>query len=299
MIYRAVLTLVFTAAAAFFVKTFIFDTVRMDGEQMAPTILEGDRLLIFRTPCIPIFSGLFKPPYDRPVVYSMGGKLGCLRVAAASGDTIRIDSARTITSRGAGKINSFAQKGAELVPDFYSPRDFFHNYRVPGKGDPLILNKLSKRDFFFAYSIIDQENPRRKVSVNPYVVLDDSVCRDYFLDDFAFYRGRIDSVPDSLRNSYLFWNSVEEYLSRKHEGGRACLYFTLSVDNITIDEYVVKRNYYFLLADNRIRGLDSRYFGPVCSSNCRGRVCMVLWSYGKSEKEKRRFRFNRLGRFIS
>lgn len=299
MTYRATLLLIFTAVVALIVKVSFVDTVRVKGDQMSPTILKGDRLLIFRMPELPLIRHILKPPYDRPIVYRTLNALGCLRVAAFSGDTLQIDSGRVISSRDMSKINAFRQPAVDLVPESFAPRDFFDLYRVPAKGDLLMLNKLTLRDFFFARSIIRQENPGRQVSIKPYVLLDDSISREYIITDFTFYSGHIDSVPDSLRNNWFFWNRMEEYLYQKHDDQKVALYFTLSLDNTTIEEYVVKRSYFFMLADNRTNGLDSRYFGPICRSDCIGRVLMVLWSHGKSAKGKWQFRFKRVGRFIS
>lgn len=299
MLYRAAVTLVVTAAVALLAKVSLVDTVGVAGEQMSPTILKGDRLLIYRTPFLPLVRRLFKPPYDRPVVYRTAGALGCLRVAACGGDTIQIDSGRVITSRNAEKINSFRRSEIDVMPESYAPRDYFYFYRVPAKGDLLELNKMTLRDFFFARSIIQQEHPGRRVSIKPYVLLDDTVSREYIITDFAFYCGNIDSVPDSLCGDWFFWNRIEEYLYQKHDDRKVTLYFTLSLDNTTLEEYAVKQSYFFMLADNRANGLDSRYFGPIRQSDCIGRVYMVLWSHGTGEKGKWRFRFKRLGRFVS
>lgn len=300
MLYRAAVTLVITAAAALLAKASLVDTVVVAGEQMSPTLIKGDRLIISPTTFLPIVRRLFKPPYGRPVVYLSGGAaLGCLRVAACSGDTIQIDSGRVVCSRNTSKINLFEQPVNQLVPESYAPRDFFNFYRVPAKGDLLVLDKMTLRDFFFAGAVIQQENPRCRVCIKPYVLLDDSISREYIITDFAFYTGHIDSVPDSLRNDWFFWHRVEEYLYQKHYDRKVELFFTLSLDNTTIEEYVVKQDYFFMLADNRAEGLDSRYFGPIRRSDCIGRVLMVLWSHGKGEDGKWRFRFNRMGKFVS
>jgi hypothetical protein len=227
------------------------------------------------------------------------GSLGLLRVAAFSADTLHIDSGRVVASHAASRINSFKRDSAVLVPKSYAPRDFFAPYRIPAKGDLLVINKLSLRDFFFARSIIQQDNPKRRVTVKPYVVLDDSISSDYIISDFSFYGGHLDAVPDSLRNDWFFWNRFEEYLYQKHDNRKVSLYFTLSMDQTVIEEYRVKESYFFMLADNRASGLDSRYIGPIRRSACIGKAVMILWSHGCDEQGKWHFRFKRLGRFIS
>lgn len=303
MVYRTGKTFIIAAAIALLVKVSIFDTARAAGDQMAPTIIRGDRVLMVRTPFLPLVRYFLKPPCDRPVVYKSpvtAGALGLLRVAAFSRDTLRIDSGVVISSRCTARISTFhRQQAIDVVPETYSPRDFFDPYRIPAAGDVLLLNKLPLRDFFFARSIIQQEHPKRRVTIKPYILLNDSISSDYIITDFAFYSGHIDSVPDSSRNDWFFWNRIEEYLYQKHDDRKVALYFTLSLDNTVIEEYRVKESYFFMLADNRTTGLDSRYFGPIRRSDCIGRAVMVLWSHGSNERGKWRFRFKRLGRFIS
>ncbi|MBN1307765.1 MAG: S26 family signal peptidase [Chitinispirillaceae bacterium] len=302
-VYRATLALIITAAIACVVKVSFVDTVKVAGDQMSPTIIRGDRVLMLRTPFLPPVRHFLKPPYDRPVVYkipSTSGALGLLRVAASGRDTLRIDSGVVVTSRSGSRITVFhRQQPVEVVPESYSPQDFFAPYRIPAAGDLLLLDRLTLRDFFFARSVIQQEHPKRRVTVNPSVLLDDSLSNDYIINDFAFYSGHIDSVPDSLRDNWFFWNRLEEYLYQKHDDRKVTLDFSLSLDNTVIEEYRVKDSYFFMLADNRTTGLDSRYFGPVRRSCCIGRAIMVLWSHGNDEQGKWRFRFKRLGRFVS
>lgn len=301
MLYRSAKTLLIAAAAAFFIKTIMIDSIRVAGQQMQPTVVSGDRLIVLRFPFLPVIGRLFPASYDRPVVFesvTAPESYDILRTAAVSEDTISLDSGRVITRRPLPRIHAFEKKLFEIVPEEYSPRDFFNSYRIPGHGDIIFLNRLSLRDFFFAKSIIEQEQPRKPVTISPYLLLDDSISNDYIISDFAFYSGHIDSVPDSLHNDWFFWNRLEEYLYQKHDEQKVSLYFTLSLDGTVIDEYTVKHDYLFLLADNRRRGLDSRYFGPISRKRCIGTALMVLWSHGKDQNDRWEFRFNRLGRFI-
>jgi hypothetical protein len=301
MLYRSVKTLLIAIGVAFLLKITAIDSIRGAGKQMYPTIESGDRLVIFRTPFFPVLGRLFPVPYDRPVAYESVMKqdfFDILRVAAASGDTIRLDSGKVLMQRELPRIHEFEKSLSDIVPEEYSPRDFFNTYRIPGHGDIIFLNRLSLRDFFFAKSIIEQEHPRKPVSISPYLLLNDSISKNYIITDFAFYSGHIDSVPDSLHNDWFFWNRLEEYLYQKHDEQKVSLYFTLSLDGTVIDEYTVKHQHLFLLADNRKRGLDSRYFGPVSRKRCLGTAVMVLWSSGADDNGRWKFRFNRMGRFI-
>lgn len=297
-VYHMVRIIIIAAILAFLVKATLIDTVRMSGSQMSPSIINGDRLLTLRTPYIPVFRRLFTPPYDKALVFRNAEGLNILRVAAASGDSLSLDSGTVFAQVPLPVINSFQLSKDDLVPEEYAPRDFFSTYHLPGKGTNLIINRLSLRDLFFTVDIIRQEHTDDTVTIKPYLLLDDSVHSNYELTDFMFYKGLLDSVPDTLKSNWFFWNRLEEYLYQKYSDRKVTLYFTVLLNNLEIEEYRVKDDYYFLIADNRRSGLDSRYTGPVRKSRCFGRVAMVLWSHGKSEDNKWHFRFNRMGRFI-
>jgi signal peptidase I len=268
---------------------------------MEPTILKGDRVLVLKAGTVWPMRGLFTPPYDKPVAYKspfQPGTYGLLRMAAYSGDTISIDSGTVVTNRELPHIRQFSTGAGEVVPADYSPRDFFRSYRIPGKGELVMINRLSIRDFFFVRSMVQQEHPDVPVTVTPSLFLDDSACGGFRITDFSLYTGSIDSVPDSLRYNWFFWNRMEEYLYQKFESNKVALFFTLRLDGTELTEYRLLNDYYFLLADNRKTGYDSRYGGPVKKPLCIGTTGLVLWSYGNNGGEKSHFRFNRLGKFV-
>ncbi len=300
-VYRTVKALLAAALLAFLVKWLLITTVRCDGTSMKPTILKGDRVLVLRLGSLPLLRSLVAPPIDKVIAFRspfQEKSVGLLRVAACSGDTISIDSGRVITSHPLERTRSFSENLPEIVPPEFSPRDFFPWYRVPRKNDLLLISRLSLRDFFFTCSIIRQEHPGQTVAIAPVLLLDDSVCTSYTPSDFSLYSGALDSVPDSLRYDWFFWDRLEEYLYRKHDTRKVSLYFSLQLDGVELTEYRVSDDYYFLLADNRKSGFDSRYAGPVRADRCRGTARMVLWSFGGNEGTQRHFRLHRLGRFI-
>jgi signal peptidase I len=288
-------------AAGLFLKLFLLDSASINGNQMSPSILKGDRVLLFRLPHISLLSGLTKVHLMTPVVFKFpfeNKKLGCLRIAGISGDTVSIDSGVFINSGKPGYTFRKRFDKQDFVPADCSPRDFFSNYRIPGPGNIYNLDSLSLRDFFFAVSVIRQENPKSKFDLKPNLLIDDSISNDYIITDFSLFKGKIDSVPPKDRYNWIFWNHFEEYLKHTLNGRKFSLKLSLSVNNTEIHSYVVKDKYLFLLADNWTDGLDSRFIGPVKRKSVYGNAVFVLWSFDNYKQNGDHFRLNRLGRIV-
>lgn len=269
---------------------------------MTPTVLSGDRLLVFRTPYLPVFNKIIKPGYKKPVLFRMSSdknSIGCLRVAAKSTDTVSIDSGMFFNTNNPALTFPFKEKNDQILPEQYSPRDYFRPFRVPSPGDTLQLDSVSIRDFLFYVSVIRQENQEQSIGIKPSVFMDDSLCSNYSVSGFSLYNGPIDSVPGDLKNDWFFWVRLEHFLKQANPEKPVSLSFAMKLDGVPVHQYIVKDYYTFLLADNWSSGLDSRYFGPVRSSDVIGRVFSVLWSYRKDPGKKGYIRLNRLGKIIS
>jgi signal peptidase I len=51
------------------------------------------------------------------------------------------------------------------------------------------------------------------------------------------------------------------------------------IDGKAADSYVIERDYFFMLGDNRLNSLDSRFWGFVPRENLIGEALMVYWSW--------------------
>jgi signal peptidase I len=296
--YRIIKQLIIILSIGIAVKVFLFDSVRVDGDQMSPTIISGDQTLLFNLPYFSFTSGIFPVSIGKPLVFNLPFKSkesGCLRVSGKSGDSISIDSGKVYNSRHPSFKFPF-KKDNSILPVNYSPRDFFVPYYIPKRNDLLFLDTLPLRDLFFAASIIQQENPRKKVILKPQLIIEDSVKTNYMIDNFSLYKGLFDTIPEKYMRDWFFWDRLIDYLQAEMADRAFDLKFRISLDSYQLSTYQVRKKYIFLLADNWGYGLDSRYFGPVEESRIRGRVFFVIWSYNSSSGKG--FAHNRFGKII-
>ncbi len=76
------------------------------------------------------------------------------------------------------------------------------------------------------------------------------------------------------------------------------------IDNKATSSYVVERNYYFVLGDNRDNSLDSRSWGFLPEDSIVGEALLVYWSWnpevssGDMQERLRAIRWNRIGSLI-
>ena len=93
--YMSVGQLLTIVIVGLLLKFGVFDIFKISGGQMAPTSVNGDRVLFFRTPYLPVLRNLIKPGLNKPVLVHLpvqSNNYGFLRVAGRSGDTVSINS---------------------------------------------------------------------------------------------------------------------------------------------------------------------------------------------------------------
>ena len=265
---------------------------------MAPTLCDGDRVVVLRLLSVWPLSRLLLPFRRSPVIFAnplQNARPSCLRVAGLPGDSIVISRGRfIIPNRPSAAFGSRAQP-EDLLPPDYSPRDSMALFVMPKKGDAVTLDSLSLRDFFFIASLIRQENPSRHLSVRPAVYIDGVQNNGISLSDFYLYKGKLDSVPARYETDWFFWDRLKEYLSHAYRPKEVSLAFSLMEGSAKMFIYTFKESSIFLVADDWEKGFDSRYFGPVLSRFVKGRVVAVLWSFGN---ESSGGHSNRAGRFL-
>lgn len=278
------------------VKSFIIDSVVIKGDQMSPALLNGDRVIYTKIPSvIPGIAPL--PNRGTPVIFHspvMDGN-NILRVAAVSGDTVAVDNGVLYT--GISPYRHSSVKEEKVIPSQYSPRDFMEPYILPGPGDSIRFSSLSIRNFFFSYFVLLQQYPDEDIELEVSIIQNDTFQDNFMIEDFSLYKGAVNKIPKSQMYDPFFWERLESHL-KQNSNQDTRLVFSVLRNGQEIDLFTVTGKYVFLIADNWLEGLDSRFFGPVRSSFIKGRALGVLWSFHTDDDGNRHLIKSRIGKII-
>lgn len=299
--YQILKFLMLITACGLIIQYAICDSVLIKSDHMEPLLHNGDRVIVSKLPVHQPLNWIFKLHQTQPVIFTFPhhpGKRGCLRIGAMPGDTVNIQDGMFTLANIPGLVFAGNPDTTQLLPGEYSPRDNLIPYRIPEPADTLMLDSLSIRDFIFCYSIITQENPHKHYRLKPVLYIDDSLTNDYIIKDFSLYTGAFDSIADSLHTDWFFWDRLNAFLGSLHSDNKITLTFLLMEDQSIINFYCVKDKFYFLISDNWCGGYDSRYFGPVISSNVNGHVVGVLWSFAPDRSGLNGLRGRRIFKII-
>ncbi len=282
--YRGVKRFAIILAVGLFLKSFVCDSVRIDGSQMEPTVLVGDRVLLLKAPYATSVLKKFFDVENMLTVAKLPEKGdGCtiLRIAAVSGDTASVDAGQFY--RNCCAVNGVRKDTARynLLPAAYSPADFMTPYRVPAPGDTVTFAGLTLRDLVFSYATLRQEKSR--VRLKAFAMVGDSIIDGYRIRNFSLYNGPMDSIPEEFSDDWFFWDRLREYMKTNADeaGVKPQLAFSVFVGAREITGFRVKKRYLFLMGDNWVGAKDSRYYGAVRIDNVIGRPIMRLWGNGK------------------
>jgi len=249
--------LVFAAIVAFIVKLLLFEAYRIPTGSMENTLLVGDFLLVTKftygatTPRNVPFTDIRLPYFRIPGFKSP--KLGDVVVFDYPGDRDDIESKEVMNyiKRCVGTpgdtiqvIDRVLYNNGKIVPN--APDGKFDTFHRPAKEpNPRIFPKGSGWNE-------DNYGPLRIPKEGDLIKIDTSNYDRWRI--FVMREGcKIELKPD--KKVYVDGAELQDGI------------------------YKVKRDYYFMMGDNRNNSADSRYWGFVPMQNIVGEALMIYWSW--------------------
>ena len=244
---------------AFFLKTFVVEAFRIPSASMENTLRIGDFLFVNKfiygaeTPKYIPFTNIEMPHVRLPAL--MQPRRGDVIVFEYPGDR---DEARP-----AGNIN-FIKRCMALPGDtlliqnktvFVNGREFLLPAHAP-KTPPSDFLPLESADMIFP----------KGSSFNP----------DYYGPIIVPFKGMaVDVSNGSIEQWQTFIEREHHRVDTDHSG-------RVAIDGVTTTQYIVERDYLFVMGDNRDNSLDSRFWGFVPEENIVGQAMFVYWSWDTS-----------------
>ena len=248
-----------TLVVAFFLKTFVVEAFRIPSASMENTLRIGDFLFVNKfiygaeTPKYFPFTTAEIPHFRLPAL--VHPRRGDVIVFEYPGDRDESKPLRSV---------NFIKRCMALPGDTL-----------------LILNKtvfVNNREFL---------PPAQSPRTSPSDFLPRESADMIFPKGSAFnpdYYGPI-IVPFKEMTLDLSNGSIEQWRTFiEREGHRVSVDRTgmVAIDGVAKTQYVVERNYFFAMGDNRDNSLDSRYWGFVPEDNIVGKAMFVYWSWDTS-----------------
>ena len=280
-VFDYVKTVVVTLLIALFLKTFVIEAFRIPSASMEKTLLVGDFLIVNK-----FAYGLRTPRYIPLTNVAMPTLLLALSGDVARGDIVVFEFPGLRDELKPSEPATYVKRCAGLPGDTIR---ILHG-RVFVNESPLKFPPHGKPPLGFGPS-------RRAMGYHLFP-------RGSYYSDFEYGPLTIPKKGDTLflRNGAV--RQWEIFIVR--EGHRVDVdnENRISIDGKVTERYIVQRNYYFMLGDNRDNSLDSRFWGFVPEENIIGEALLVYWSWDpdvsvRSLAEKlRSIRWERIGTII-
>jgi signal peptidase I len=157
---------------------------------------------------------------------------------------------------------------------------YFAPLRIPAKGDTLRSDGMPVREFVFMRSLIGQENPRARIRTVVQLYLDGEFANNKLMP-WVYDIRRSVSFNDVDWDQIDNWVVMDDVLrhTRERFGDRDVdIRYFIELDGERVDRYVVKKDNYFMMGDNRDNSLDSRYWGYLNRNNIKAKAFILYFS---------------------
>ena len=272
-------TLLFTVLVAFLLKTFVIEAFRIPSGSMENTLLVGDFLLVnkiaygLKTPRYIPLTNLAIPSFTLPA-------FGSVR----RGDVVVFEYPGRHSDAEGNEPTYYIKRCVGIPGDTVVIRS--GQVIVDGRE---VLPPSHAKSSYAGRARWKEAGPNGGSG---------SVDGNNFGPTIVPKKGDVISLT---AGSAAEW---KEFVEREHHRLEIGSNGKILVDGIETNSYTVRRNYYFMLGDNRGNSLDSRFWGFLPEGNIVGEALVVYWSWdpedavGGVQERVSKIRWPRIGTLI-
>lgn len=238
---------------ALFLKTFIVGAYRIPSASMTPTLVKGDFLLVnkfvfgAKSPGTIPFTSVELPQFQLPAFLS-----------PQRGDLVVFD------------LPAYARETEASEPTTYVKRCI----ALPGDTIAIVNKKV-----YVNGAMIPNTAALSERAIYPKGYADPRIFpRGSTFNEDNYGPLVVPKQGDTLTLNAETFFFVKDIIA--HEGHRIVFdgENRILLDGAPLKSYVMKRNYFFMMGDNRDNSLDSRFWGFVPDDAIFGKVMMIYWS---------------------
>ncbi len=231
-------------------------------------------------------------PVDKKIVYVK-------RCIGLPGDTIQIKNNKVLINQKNVTIDNVLYEYKLNFKEKIIPEELLKKYGID-EGGPLnnygeyflYLSEEKAENLKSENSVISIKKNTKNYLVDNSVIFPHNPLSKWTLQNFGplIIPKAGERISFSKNNIQFYSEILEKYekctVSIKHD--------SVYLNNLPLQSYFFKYDYYFVLDDNRDNGKDSREWGFLPVTNVIGKVSRVLISFDPSSKDFLKIRYNRI-----
>ena len=172
-----------------------------------------------------------------------------------------------------------------LVGDFILVDKITYHFRKPDRGDVVVFHFPLNEDIYYIKRIIGVPGDKIQV-IDGKLYINGKPCKYQPVGKFSYWEKR------RKFTGKLYY----EYLPRKEGGEKKHFILKTGIQGDNTQVFVVPKNKYFMMGDNRNNSYDSRYWGFVDRSKIVGIARIIFFSW---DSHKHFPRFSRMFHLVN